>query len=202
MKNDKMKILSSLLVAYLCIGVVNAGWTKSVDDKIKEVIDDIADTLKNGVDRIGDDLAHAQGYLDDYAWKGIIQDEVTSGAVTLKYLQLNSHSKAVIVSPGERVTGTVLCNLDPEKCSYLKFYRVLLGFNGKGAQVAIGNELGIVAGESLESFVLIAPSEPGIYQIRFKLVSNLSKNAALEAWVDENGSEPSANTTIGIVVVK
>ena len=202
MKNIKMKILTSLFTAFLCIASVNSGWAKSVDDKIKDSIDNAAGALKGGVDRLGDNLIAIQDYLDNYHWKGLIQDEATSGAATLKHLQLNGYSRAVVVKPGERIQGVVLCNLDSKQCSSLSLYRVVLGIKGKGAQTTIGNELGIIAGESLEDFVLSAPSESGIYQIRYRLVESFTKKAALAAWVDENGDEPSATTTIGVVVVK
>ncbi len=197
-----MKVLTSLFTAFFCIANVNTGWAKSADNAIKGFIDNIADGLKSAVDRLGDNLAAIQDYLDNYHWKGLIQDEATSGAVTLKHLQLNGHSKAVVARPGERIQGTVLCDLDSKQCASLSLYRVVLGIKGKGAQTTIGNELGIIASESLENFVLIAPSEPGIYQIRYRLVESFAKKAALEAWVDENGHEPSAATTIGIVLVK
>lgn len=202
MKNIKMKVLTSLFTAFLCIANVNTGWAKSTDDVIKNFIDNIGDALKSTVDRLGDNLAAIQDYLDNYHWKGLIQDEATSGAATLKHLQLNGHSKAVVVRAGERIQGIVLCDLDSKQCSSLSLYRVVLGIKGKGAQTTIGNELGIFSGESLENFILIAPSEPGIYQIRYRLVESFTKKAALEAWVDENGNEPSAITTVGIILVK
>lgn len=202
MKNQKNKLLVILFAVLFSVANVNTGWAKSVDDKIKGFIDDVSDALKNAVDAFGNNLAAIQNYLENYHWKGMIQDEAVSGAVTLKHLQLNGHSKAVVVRPGERIEGVVLCNLDREQCSSLSLYRVVLGIKGKGAQTTIGNQFGIVAGESLEQFVLIAPAEPGLYQIRFRLAEGLLKGTALNAWVDENGNEPDGTTTIGVVLVK
>jgi len=202
MKNAQLNPITVLLFALLSVAPLNMGWANSIEDKVKEAIDDASQALKNAVDKLGDDFDTIQNYLDNYHWKGIIQDEATSGAVTLKNMHLNGHSKAVVVKPGERIEGVVQCDLDREQCESFSFYRVVLGIKGKGAQTTIGNELGIVAGKSEEKFVLIAPSESGLYQIRFRLVDALLKKNALESWTDENGDEPDGTTTIGLVFVK
>lgn len=201
MKNAKFKSWTVLLVL-LSVVSFNTGSAKPVDEKVKHFIDSASDTLKDAVDKIGDDFAAIQNYLDNYDGKGIVQGEAASGAATLKHLQLNGHSKAVVVKPGERVHGIVLCDLDGSQCSTFGFYRVVLGVSGRGGQTTIGNELGIAAGESLEKFDLIAPTEPGIYQIRFRLVESFLEGNALTAWVDENGNEPDGTTTIGLIIVK
>jgi hypothetical protein len=202
MKSIQFKPLTMLLTSLFVAGNCNTGWTKNVEDKIKDLVDDVSDSLKNTIDKIGDNLADVQDYLDHHHWKGLVQEEATSDAVTLKHLYLNDHPKAVVVKPGERITGIVQCNLDREQCSALKLYRVVLGIKGQGAQTTIGNELGIIAGESLENFVLVAPIKPGVYQIRFRLVASLFEANALDAWVDKKGDEPDGTTTIGVIVVK
>lgn len=202
MNNIRFKTVATIFAALFCFGTFNEGWTKSTEDKIKEKIDDFADSLKHAVDKCGDDMAAIQSYLDHYHWKGVIQDEAASGPANLKYLQMNGHSRVVVVKPGERIKGIVVCNLDRDKCSALNLYRVLLGIKGVGAQTTIGNELGLAAGESLEEFSLIAPAVPGIYQVRFKVVEKLLESSALDAWTDEKGNEPDGTTTIGLIVVK
>ncbi len=171
-------------------------------EEAKQAIDEWTEALKRGVDKVGDNIAALQDYLNHYSWKGIVQDEASSGAATLKHMQLNGHSRVVAVRPGERIYGQVLCQLNSKECSPLGVYRVVLGFAGIGGQTTIGNELGATAGESLEKFDLIAPKEPGIYQIRFRLVRDVFASGALQAWVDEAGNEPSAAQTVGIVVVR
>ncbi len=165
-------------------------------------IDSASENLTSAIDKIGDDLVAIQNYLDNYDGKGLVQGEATSGEATLKHLQLNCHPRAVVVQPGERVEGTVLCKLDKEKCSALGFYRVVLGISSRGAQTTIGNYFRISTGESSEMFALIAPQEPGIYQIRFRTVHRFFKGNALDAWIDEKGNEPDGSTTIGLIIVK
>lgn len=202
MKNTNIKSLGVVLTLLFSVAGFNTGWTKNVEDKTKDAIDQVANFLKKGVDQLGEDLSAVQKYLDNYHWKGLVQDTASSNGVTLKYLNLNGHSKAVVVRPGERIEGNVLCNIDSSQCSSLQFYRVVLGLKGVGAQTTIGNELGLVAGESQEKFVLIAPKEPGLYQVRFKLVESLLEENALKSWVDGNGHEPDGTTTIGVILVK
>lgn len=201
MKNAKFGWLT---LAVACLSVVNfgTGWAKSTEEKIKQGIDDIACSLKKDVDKMENNLVAIQGYLDNYHWKGVIQNEASSGAVTLKHVQLNGHSKAVVVRPGERIEGSAICNLNRDDCSALSLYRVILGFKGKGAQTTIANELGIAAGESLEYFALIAPKEPGLYELRFRLVENAFGETAFKAWKDPQGNEPDGTTTVGLILVK
>jgi len=140
--------------------------------------------------------------LNNYSWKGIIQDHASSGPATLKDLKMNGHHKVVVVDTCDTIECEVMCNLDRSKCAAFSVYRVVLGIKGLGAQTTIGNEFGIVAGESREKFTLHAPRKPGLYQVRFKPVESLLERTALESWTDEHGEEPDASTTIGIILVR
>jgi hypothetical protein len=202
MKTVRPKSLLFLFVTALSMTSSSLGWANNITDKAKETLEQATESLKSGIDNLGDDFKAIQDYLDNYSWKGIIQDKASSGAVTLKHFELNDTSKVVVVKPGETVEGVVKCHLNKELCSSLYLYRVVLGIKGQGPQTTIGNELGIVAGKSEEKFVLTAPQEPGIYQIRFRLVESLFESKAFDAWLDEEGNEPDASTTLGILVVK
>jgi hypothetical protein len=203
MKNTKIKSLAMITAALFGVANFNTAFAKSkpADEKVKDWIDDVSESFKKGVDNLKHDVVAIQDYLDNYHWKGVVQDEATSDAVTLKHLKLNGHSRAVVVKKGERIECSVKCDLDREKCSALSLYRVVIGLKGQGAQTTIGNELGIVAGESKEKFTLIAPREAGVYQIRFRLVERLLEGSALNAW-EKHGKEPDGTTTIGVIVVE
>jgi hypothetical protein len=202
MKAANLKPIIYHLAAISSVFGPATGFADSNRDKIKETVDSITSTIKGGIDKLGDDLNAIQQYLENYHWKGIIQEKASSGAMTLEGIKLNGHSKVVAVKPQEKIDGSVHCNLDREKCAALSFYRVVLGIKGEGPQETIGNELGLVAGESKEKFVLTAPKEPGLYQIRFRLVDAYFKGNALDAWEDEEGNEPDGTTTIGLIFVK
>ena len=202
MKNAKFKTATFFLITLMSIGSVNTLRAHSHDSSVKEFFNDAKESLNKGIEKMGDNFEAIQEYLEDYSWKGIIQKKATSDAVTLKHLHLNEHSVAVIVKPSEEVEGVIHCHLDKEKCAPFGLYRVVIGLKGLGAQTTIGNELGIAAGKSKESFILTAPKKPGIYEIRFRLVDSYLKDDALSAWVDDKGHEPDATTTIGLIIVK
>lgn len=202
MKNKKIKVQTLLIATLLTAATPTLGFTSSFEDKTKDLIEDAAESFKRTIDTFGENFQTIQNYLDSYRFKGLIQDEATFGAVTLKHMKLNGHDKAVVVKPGERISAHVECNLDKHKCAAFRMYRVLVGIKGEGAQIAIGNELGVAATDSIEKFELVAPSAPGLYQIRFKLVKSLFKEPAMHYWLDEQGKEPDGSTTIGVIFVK
>ncbi len=204
MKNFLFYLSASLLTVF---SVLNMGYVcspleaKSFESKVKSKIDDIADSLKEDVDKLGNNVQKIQEYLDHYSYKGMIQDQVSYGPVTLSHMVLNNRGKAVVVKPGERIQGTVECDLHKEKCSSLHFYRVVLGFANEGAQTTVCNSLGTAGSKTLEKFNLIAPTVPGIYEIRFRPVESFIESTALKEWYNKEGNQPSAETTVGVVVV-
>lgn len=204
MKNAKfISAATTCLVALLGVTHPDTGWTKSVEDTVKDWIEEGAEAIKKGVDDLGDDFNAIQDYLDHYHWKGIIEDKATSGPATLEHLELNEHSRAIVVQPGEKIEAEVKCSLDVEQCSIFGLYRIVVGIKGEGPQAVIGNEFGgLGAGKTREQFTLTAPDKPGMYQIRFRPVDAFFKETALNAWKDEEGNEPDGKTTIGIIFVK
>lgn len=190
-------LIPLLLIA--CVGILQPIIAKSTEDKIKDVIDSVADSLKEGVDAFGDDLASIQSFLENYPWKGVIQDRATSGPITLTKLRLNGHSRVAAVRPGASIEGVVEQFLDPNIASSCKVYRAVIGFKDIGPQTSIGTTIGFNAGASLETFTLHAPLEPGFYEVRFGVADSFFYQ---NAWPDEEGDQPDASTTIGVIYVK
>lgn len=203
MKNAKfMPVAVACLIAAFGLVHSEMGWTKSTRDTIKGWVEESSDAIKNGIDELGDDLNAIQDYLNHYHWKGVLEDKATSGPATLKHLELNDHSRAVAVKAGEKIDAEVTCIIDPEQCSIFGLYRIVVGIKGVGPQAVIGNESGLLAGKSRETFTLKAPDKPGIYEIRFKSVNAYLQSTAIHAWQDEAGNEPDGTTTIGIIIVQ
>lgn len=175
---------------------------KSTSDKIKDTIDKFSDSLKSGIDKLGDDFVAVQRYLDNYHWKGIIQGKATSGVVTLTDLRFNEHHRSVVVKPGEWIDADVICTMDSAAASPIEIYRVVIGYQAIGAQTVIYNQLGRTSEKKFVQFRLQAPGEPGVYQVRFRTVNTVLESIALTEWQDENGNEPDATTTVGVVVVR
>ncbi|MGH2611517.1 MAG: hypothetical protein ACRDFB_00535 [Rhabdochlamydiaceae bacterium] len=204
MQNNNYRFGCAISVFFICLFLLRDTelYAKGLQDKIKKGIENVSVFLKKEVDKVTGDIEAVQEYFDHYSWKGIIQDHTTSGVATLEQLKLNGHPKAVVVYPGAKIEGEVQCSLDSKQCSKLAYYRVVLGIKGLGPQESICNDLGAVVGKSVEKFTMTAPENKGIYEIRFRVVDSFSESSAFEAWADDEGQEPDATTTIGIIIVK
>lgn len=204
MKYVTHKLWSAVCIAIFSVFAINSAnlHAKDLNEKVKHGIDNVADHLKKAVDQIKGDAKAIQEYLDHYQWKGVIEERTTSGVATLKHLKLNGHRKAVVCSPGETVACKVKAFLDPDKCSKVSLYHVVIGLKGIGPQTTICNYPGLAAGRSIEEFKLTAPRDVGVYEVRFRVVESLTESGALDSWVDVQGNEPDASTTIGAIIVK
>lgn len=202
MKATTLTTLPLFLVTAFGLTCSSSAWAKSTGDKIKDAVEEASHSIQKGIDELGDDFEAIQNYLNDYSWKGLIQDKATSDHVTLKHLELNNNARVVVVKPEERIDATVQLNLHKNEVSMTSLYRIVIGIKDIGPQTTIGNEFGFLAGKSLESFTMYAPAKKGIYEIRFRAVDSLSQDKAMKAWHDEEGNEPDARTTIGLIVVK
>lgn len=174
---------------------------KSVADKAKKAVEEASKDLEKGIDKLSHNYDEIQHYLDNYHWKGIVENEVTSGPVTLANLKLNGHSLSTVVGPNHRVDVEVDCSYDKSKLDSTSYYQVVIGLKNVGGLTTIASTFGYIAGKSNEKFSFNAPNDPGVYEIRFRPVSIFSTDNALKAWVDEQGKEPDSKTTIGIIVV-
>ncbi len=187
---------SAKLFLVMALSLTTLLGAKSVEYKIKDAIDSAAEALKHGVENIGDDLEAAQAYLDNYPWRGILEDETRVGAVTLKHLQLKGRSRVVAARPGERIEGSVVGMYDKNQCSPWSYYRVVLGIYDKGPQTTICESWGGFASESLEHFTLIAPAEKGLYRVSFQPVEAWTEASALEQW-----NQTDKTATLGLILV-
>lgn len=200
--SKRLRAWVSPLVVIFCCALGMEAYGKDVDQKMKDFINQTSESLKNGIDSLGDDFEKIQDYLENYSWEPMIQDKESSGGETLNHLKLNNRGKVIVVRPGETVRGEVICSLNSDETSPLKVYRAVIGLYGVGPQITVGTSLGACGGASKEEFILTAPNEPGMYQIRFRGADNFLGSSALESWYDEKGEEPNASTIIGILYVK
>src|SRR5579863_7687729 len=128
MKNIRyVSTMTTCLIALSGMMYSNTGWTKSVEHQVKEWLDDAVDSLKKGVDKIGDSFDEIQDYFDNYDWKGIVERKATDGPATLKYLELNDNAIATVVKPGQKIDAEVKCELNRDECSTFGMYRIVVG---------------------------------------------------------------------------
>lgn len=173
----------------------------------KEAASEASDKMKAAYENFkkytADNYDKFRERVQNYNWKGIFQEKATVGPTTIKDITLNGHHRAVVVKPGERINVEMIAQLDKSQVKDFQYHRVLVGFKGVGPQKAIGQGIGYLAGtESKEEFALIAPSETGFYEIRFRPVEGYREGEAKKHWLDSNQNEPDASSTIGVVLVK
>jgi hypothetical protein len=60
----------SPLVVMLCC-TTGTAHAKDIDQKVKDFIDQSAEALKEGINKLGDNLGEIQDYVENYSWKGI-----------------------------------------------------------------------------------------------------------------------------------
>ncbi len=171
---------------------------KPVESKIKDGIDTAAHTLKKGVEKCGDKLEDIQNYC-----RKKFQETTTVGSATVTNVTFNGHHLATIVKPSERIEGELKCILDKSKIQDMRYHRLIIGFKGQGAQTSVSNGVGYFADrESKDKFVLIAPSQPGLYKVRYRPVESYTEGEALKKWRDDKDREPNSDATIGLIYVR
>lgn len=177
----------------------------AVKSKLDEKVDQVADSLEKArgiiqdeMSQFGSNIKMVQQRLNQYEWKQYIPERATSGVASLSDLRLNGHRKVVVARPGEPIKAQVICDYDRDECSALKVYRVVVGIKNKGAQVSIGKHIGLRAGKELEEFEIMAPKDPGIYEIGFKTVQAAFESDAMHEWNEGSNSQI---RRIGLIIV-
>lgn len=199
MKNIAISKTVLILASICAVCFPSLVFAKKFQDKTKGAIENASKYLQDKVDATAEGMAKAQEYFDHYPWKGIIQERVSCGAITLSDLKMNGDHRVAVLYPGQWIEGRIRCALDPNKCSTFAGYQIMLGFPGIGPQTSFSKRF---AGETDETFNLMAPEDPGVYELRFRVVEQMTEFGLFEHWRDERGAEPGASTTIGVVIVK
>ena len=144
--------------------------------------------------------AEARGLLSEAELEAMRLD-VSSypqvGSVSLVNLDLNRQGTVLIAYPGEKVRATVNISCEDKEIDPHTLYQVIVGYEDGGPQKCILNEFGYRLGDAIRFFFLEAPSEPGEYNIQFRLEETPSPLEAMQNW----GRESSLQMTIGKIIV-
>lgn len=140
-------------------------------------------------------------YFKEFPWIGLITDEITYGPATVSHIHIDKGDKLAVVKPGETLHGTLRYKLDT--ADQEKFHRchLVVGIKDVGAQDCIAHTFNLWESKGKGHFELKAPTEPGVYQVRFAFIEGLTCESARDAWNDGQ-MEPSAAATIGVIVVE
>lgn len=139
-------------------------------------------------------------YLKEFPWIGLISDEITYGPITISNVSLDHSDKLVFANPGETLHGNLRYKLNSEK-DKLNLHHLIVGIEGVGAQDCVMHSFGLWDTKGKGKFTLTAPSESGVYEVRFLYNEGLTCSKAREAW-NSGQKDPSAYATIGIIIVK
>lgn len=152
------------------------------------------DQLKAALEKAGDKIEEMTKALEEYDWKGAYQDATSFGPISLSDTTINGHSRAKVVAPGEKLSCETTVWVNKDKMKDLKLQRILVGIKDLGPQTSFGIPSDK---EKKETFTLTAPTEPGLYQIRFRPVVGSN-----DQWLDAEGKQPNFTYTIGVIWVK
>ncbi|MFY7802994.1 MAG: WD40 repeat domain-containing protein [Limnoraphis robusta] len=127
-------------------------------------------------------------------------NQATYGQVKLSEFTLNNKGNVVTTAPGEKISVSANYIYDCSDCQPGSINQIIVGIAGENtAQACIYN--GGTKGSGSEKFTLTAPSEPGIYYIRFRSAQAYGcEEGALGWW--RVGNEPTAEANIGVIIVK
>lgn len=139
-------------------------------------------------------------YIKDYPWVGLISDEITYGPVTVSHIHIKNSDKLVIATPGEVLHGNLRYKINSDK-EKISFHHLVIGIEGEGAQDCIMHSMGLWDNKGKGKFTLTAPTEPGIYEVRFLYDEGLTCSKAREAW-NSGAKDPSSLATIGAIIVR
>lgn len=138
-------------------------------------------------------------YFKEFPWLGLIADEVTYGPVTISHFNINQNKKVAIVGPGEKVYGSLRYKIDSDKADF-SLCHLVIGIEGVGAQDCIAHTFNLWDSKGKGKFTLVAPKEPGVYQVRFLFFEGITCSKARDSW--DKGEDPSAAATLGVIIVK
>jgi WD40 repeat protein len=128
-----------------------------------------------------------------------LPNQATYGQVKLTDFTLNNKSNVISVAPGEKINGSANYIYDCPECQG-SINQIIVGIVGQNsAQACIYNGSNQESGSS--KFTLTAPSEPGIYYIRFRYAQAYGcEQGALGWW--RVGNEPTPEANIGAIIIR
>lgn len=82
-----------------------------------------------------------------------------------------------------------------------ELYHLVIGIVGVGAQDCLAHSVNIWNSKGRSNFTLVAPTAPGVYEVRFLYAEALTCQSARDLW-DSGDEDPSSKATIGIIIVE
>ncbi len=188
--------LSTLFFSFLFFTPLSGG----EDNEAKELIDWLADTLKEKVDQWEEKEEEFSKFIQNYPWKGLVFDEVEAESVTFRDLRMNGYKRGIVVSPGDRIDLEFMYAIDKKKTSPISSYQVIIGIPNVGPIASVNKVVAPWKQKGIEETTITAPMEPGLYEVRLKLCSLFSEGDIKTEWY--RGGIPSSSNTMGLILVR
>lgn len=138
-------------------------------------------------------------WIKSHPWIGLVAREVTYGPITLKDFDLDKSGRLVFAEPGEEIEATVKYKVHADALDSWNLHHIMVGIKGQDNPACITHTLGIWDKKGKTSFIIKAPEETGVYEVRFDYQEALLCSEAAHAWQKD---APSANATVGIIIVE
>ena len=138
-------------------------------------------------------------YVNALPGKGIVSDELKLEGIVLSNFKMMGGKKLLTCEPNECIDCQVNYKIDKDALSSLSVHSCVVGFHSEGPQERFKTFLGLMNDSGTAKFQLEAPSDEGVYEIRFAQTKGITEGQAFASW---NDSPPSSNATMGIVIVK
>lgn len=138
-------------------------------------------------------------WIQSYPWIGLVAEEVPYGPITIEDVNLGGDGRLVFAKPGEKIEGRLKYKINADQLSSWHLHHIIVGLKNQEAQSCITHTLGLGDKNGKANFTIDAPTEKGVYELRFDYQDALLCEDAKKAWHDD---QPSSRATIGIVIVK
>lgn len=139
-----------------------------------------------------------KNWIESNPWIGLITREVTYGPITLRDLDLDKSGRLVFAEPGEEIEAAVKYKVNADALDSWHLHHIIVGIKGQDNATCITHSLGVWDKKGKTSFIIKAPEEKGLYEVRFDYQKTLLCNDATNAWLEDS---PSAKATVGIIIV-
>jgi hypothetical protein len=138
-------------------------------------------------------------WINECPYIGLVAKEVTYGPITLKDFKMEDEGRVVIAQPGEFINSSVEYKVAKEHLKSLHLHHIIVGIKGQNSQNCITHALAVWDTHGKAHFCFAAPTEKGIYEVRFDYQTALTCKEAYKLW---RADPPSSKATVGIVIVE
>lgn len=118
----------------------------------------------------------------------------------LSSFQFENGAKVVFCLPGQKVKARVNYQIDAEQLPPNPSHSLVVGLYPGEPQLCLIRSLGILDSIGIAEFSLIAPRNPGVYEVRCTYSKHLLFRNAKEDW--SRWGNPSSETRMGVMIVQ